>query len=162
MIADTMKLLHYFRPSPDRKRVLFGGRARYLRHDPVAGAAHLRRKLVGVFPELAEVKLSHGWWGYVAYLNDGVPNLGESQPESLPGVYHALGCHGSGVVMMSWLGHRTGMLVAGKANSQSAFSGRHLRPFPLYRETPWFLPIVGAYYRFQDWADRRFDSKSRR
>jgi len=160
MIADTKKLLYYFRPSPDRTRVLFGGRARYLRHDPVAGAAHLRRKLIGVFPELHDVKLSHGWWGYVAYLEDGVPNIGESEPETLPGVYHALGCHGSGVVMMSWLGYRTGMLVAGKANSQSTFSGRQLKAFPLYRETPWFLPLVGAYYQFRDWADRTFDRAS--
>jgi hypothetical protein len=22
---------------------------------------------------------------------------------------------------------------------------------PLFRGTPWFLPAVGAYYRFRDW-----------
>lgn len=159
MIADTKRLLYYFRPSPDRKRILFGGRARYLRHDPVAGAGHLRRKLIGVFPELADIRLSHGWWGYVAYLRDGVPNLGESQPDTLPGVYHALGCHGSGVVMMSWIGYRTGMLVAGMANSQSAFSGKKLKSFPAYQGWPWFLPAIGAYYNLRDWAEMRFARK---
>ena len=54
MIADTKRLLYYFRPSPDRKRLLFGGRARYLRHDPIAGALLLRRKLTAGFPQLAE------------------------------------------------------------------------------------------------------------
>ena len=52
MIADTKRLLYYFRPSPDRKRVLFGGRARYLKHDPAAGAAFLRSRLLRVFPQL--------------------------------------------------------------------------------------------------------------
>ena len=76
MIADTKRLLYYFRPSPDRKRLLFGGRARYLRHDPIAGALLLRRKLMAVFPQLAGVQgLSHGWWGYVAYLGGGVPDM---------------------------------------------------------------------------------------
>ena len=157
MIADTKRLLFYFRPSPDRKRVLFGGRARYLRHDPAAGARLLHGRMLSIFPQLAGVRLSHGWWGNVAYLRDGVPHLDESRPEALPGVFHALGCHGSGVVMMSWLGHRTGLLAAGKLNRKSAFSGRPLPAFPAYRGTPWFLPVVGRYYQFRDWMDRRLD-----
>jgi hypothetical protein len=24
-------------------------------------------------------------------------------------------------------------------------------PIPLYRGTPWFLPMVGAYYMVKDW-----------
>jgi hypothetical protein len=74
-------------------------------------------------------------------------------------VYHALGCHGSGVVMMSWLGYRMGLLVSGQANSQSAFSRGRMVPFPLYQEKPWFLPIIGAYYQLRDWTDRRLDDK---
>jgi len=161
MIADTKRLLFYFRPSPDRKRILFGGRARYLNHDAAAGAAFLRSKLVRIFPELSDVRLSHGWYGNVAYLRDGIPHMGESQPEALPGVYHALGCHGSGVVMMSWLGYRTGLMASGKLNSESAFGRRRLPAFPLYREKPWFLPALGKYYQMRDWIDRCLDSAKR-
>jgi glycine/D-amino acid oxidase-like deaminating enzyme len=160
MIADTKRLLFYFRPSPDRRRVLFGGRARYLRHDPEAGARHLHARLLRIFPQLDGVRLSHGWWGNVAYLKDGVPHLGESRPQTLPGVFHALGCHGSGVVMMSWLGHRTGLMAAGRLNSDSAFSGRRLGAFPGYRGTPWFLPLVGRYYQLRDWLERRRDGRA--
>jgi len=161
MIADTKRLLFYFRPSPDRKRILFGGRALYLNHDAAAGAAFLRDRLIKVFPELNRLKLSHGWYGNVAYLRDGIPHLGESQQNQLPGVYHALGCHGSGVVMMSWLGHRTGLLAAGKLNSQSAFGDRALASFPLYRGYPWFLPMMGKYYQTRDWLDRAIDWRSK-
>lgn len=161
MIADTKRLLSYFRPSPDRRRVLFGGRARYIVHDSQAGARLLYRRLLRVFPQLEGIKLSHGWWGNVAYLRDGIPHIGESQPETLPGVYHALGCHGSGVVMMNWLGHRTALEVAGKLNRPSAFSGRRLQAFPAYRGTPWFLPIIGKYYQFRDWLDMQADRGQR-
>ena len=88
--------------------------------------------------------------------------MGESQPDKLPGVYHALGCHGSGVVMMSWLGYQTGLLVSGHANSQSAFSLGEMTPFPLNRNKPWFLPVFGAYYQIRDWVERHFDSISSR
>ena len=151
MIADTKRLLYYFRPSPDRTRILFGGRAHYLAHDPYAGARMLHKGLTTVFPELADIRLSHGWWGYVAYTMDGVPHIGESQK----GVYHAVGCHGSGVVMMSWLGHRLGMRLAGTANSKSIFEDRKLSFFPFYNGQPWFLPIMGKFYQFQDWLDVR-------
>ena len=161
MVADTKRLLSYFRPSPDRKRVLLGGRARYLRHDPVAGARLLHSRLLQVFPQLQGVQLSHCWFGNVSYLRDGIPHIDESRPAEMPGVYHALGCHGSGVVMMSWLGHRTALKAAGKANSESAFSGtaseRRLQTFPAYRGLPWFLPAIGQYYRFRDWLDQKRD-----
>ena len=159
MIADTKRLLSYFRPSPDRKRVLFGGRARYLQHDAIAGAHLLYDRLLRVFPQLDGIRLTHCWYGNVAYLRDGIPHLDESKPVELPGVFHALGCHGSGVVMMSWLGHRTALKAAGRLNSESAFSGRALARFPAYREVPWFLPVVGQYYRFRDWLDVQTDRR---
>lgn len=151
MIADTKRLLYYFRPSPDHTRILFGGRAHYLAHDPYAGARMLHRGLSKIFPDLVDIRLSHGWWGYVAYTMDGVPHVGESQK----GVFHAVGCHGSGVVMMSWLGHRLGMRLAGTANSKSIFEDRKLPFFPFYNGQPWFLPVIGKLYQFQDWLDVR-------
>ena len=159
MIADTKRLLYYFRPSPDRKRVLFGGRARYLRHDERAGARVLHAGLLRVFPQLQGTRITNGWWGNVAYLRDGAPHKGESRPQALPGVFHALGCHGSGVVMMSWLGHRVGLQAAGRLNRESAFAGRPLAAFPAYRGTPWFLPFLGKSYQFRDWLDRRLDRR---
>ena len=117
---------------------------------------HSHRTVLSVAAEplSAGVKLSHGWWGNVAYLRNGVPHVGESRPETLPGVFHALGCHGSGVVMMSWLGHSAGLMVAGGLNRPSAFSGRKLDACLGFRKTPWLLPIVGNYYGFRDWLER--------
>jgi hypothetical protein len=30
-------------------------------------------------------------------------------------------------------------------------------PVPFYRGTPWFLPLVGEYYRYLDRRERRAD-----
>jgi len=51
--------------------------------------------------------------------------------------------------------YRTGLLVSGQTNSQSAFSEGGMTPFPLYHKKPWFLPAVGAYYQLRDWVDRQ-------
>jgi hypothetical protein len=33
------------------------------------------------------------------------------------------------------------------------FFDDHFPPIPLYHGRPWFLPLVGFYYRFRDWID---------
>ena len=37
----------------------------------------LRRDLIGIFPELKNVKVSHSWMGFVAYTFDELPHIGE-------------------------------------------------------------------------------------
>ena len=54
----------------------------------------------------------------------------------------------------------TGLMAAGRLNSDSAFSGRRLGAFPAYRGTPWFLPLVGRYYQLRDWLERRRDGRA--
>ncbi|MEC8146209.1 MAG: hypothetical protein VX073_05885 [Pseudomonadota bacterium] len=48
-------------------------------------------------------------------------------------------------------------MAAGSLIRPSAFSGRRLDVFPCYRKTPWFLPMIGKYYGFRDWLERRLD-----
>jgi hypothetical protein len=47
------------------------------------------------------------------------------------------------------------MRLAGTANSKSIFEDRKLSFFPFYNGQPWFLPIMGKFYQFQDWLDVR-------
>ena len=70
-------------------------------------------------------------------------------------MHYLLGCNGSGVAMMTYLGTQTARKIAGGRNAPiSAFDGRS---FPSTRSTtaiPWFLPVIGAWYRMRDWLDR--------
>lgn len=152
-IADTKRILYYYRTSPDRRRILFGGRASFRDIDAATSARRLHRFMTGVFPELADVTLTHAWFGNVAFAFDWLPHVGRHD-----GVWYACACNGSGVAMLSFLGHALGELILG---NDSALKGLNRIPFPTlptYRGTPWFLPIVGTAYRWQDriaaWTDR--------
>lgn len=151
MIADTKRVLYYYRPSPDGRRVLFGGRASFKSLGAVETAPKLHKFMSGVFPELTDVQITHAWTGNVAFTFDRVPHLGEEEK----GMHYCLGCNGSGVVMMTHLGHRTALKILGKTNRVSAFEHDTMPTSIAYGGNPWFLGMVGNYYQFRDWLDRR-------
>ena len=70
-------------------------------------------------------------------------------------MHYLMACNGSGVAMMCYLGHQTARKIAGGSNAPiNAFDGQE---FPdravLQRQSRWFLPLVGAWYRTRDWWD---------
>ena len=145
MLTDTNRLLVYFRPSPDGRRILFGGRAHYRPADLAAAGGILRRYMVRLFPELSKVKLSHAWFGYIAYTFDRLPHTGV-----VDGMHYALGYCGSGVVMATWLGRKAALRVVGAKEAKSAFAELGHPSFPFYDGRPWFLPLVKAFYHTAD------------
>jgi glycine/D-amino acid oxidase-like deaminating enzyme len=149
MVTDTNRLLVYYRPSPDGRRILFGGRAHYRPTDPAEAGAILRDYMVHLFPELSEVRLSHSWYGFIAYTFDRLPHTG-----IVDGAHYAMGYCGSGVVMSTWLGRKAALRVLGAKEAKSAFADIKHPTRPFYTGTPWFLPLVKAYYYAQDMLDR--------
>ena len=149
--ADTRRVLTYYRLSPDGKRLIFGGRAKFGFTEPTETAPLLYRFMTDRFPQLKGVKISHAWTGNVAFTLDELPHVGK-----LDGLHFALGCNGSGIAMMSYLGRETARKIAGYSNRQIAFEAPEFPTHPLYHGNPWFLPLVGAWFRSADWWDRRF------
>jgi glycine/D-amino acid oxidase-like deaminating enzyme len=146
MYGETRELGFYYRPSPDGRRILFGGRDGTIAGDPVGSTAHLRRNLVELFPELENVRLSHSWFGFVAMHRDMIPRIFTSK-----GITYAAGFCGSGVVWAPWLGHCAARKLLGEEASQpSAFDFRPPAAVPFYRGRPWFLPIAMQIFRMQD------------
>jgi glycine/D-amino acid oxidase-like deaminating enzyme len=149
--ADTRRVLTYYRLSPDGKRMVFGGRAKFGFTDPVETAPMLHRFMTDRFPQLKGTKITHVWTGNVAFTLDEMPHMGK-----LDGLHFALGCNGSGIAMMSYLGRETARKAAGKTNRQIAFDAPDFPTSPFYNGNPWFLPLMGAWFRTADWWDRRF------
>ncbi len=150
MISDTKRVLNYFRPSPDGKRVLWGGRASFRSVSAEQTAPVLHRAMVDCFPELASVKVTHAWTGNVAFTFDGLPHIGVQD-----GLHYAAGCQGSGVAMATWLGHRAALKLAAADNESFALDDLNFPTRPFYRGDPsWFLPLVGGWYRLRDQIDR--------
>jgi glycine/D-amino acid oxidase-like deaminating enzyme len=149
--ADTRRVLTYYRLSPDGKRLIFGGRAKFGFTDPVETAPLLFRFMTDRFPQLKGVKVTHAWTGNVAFAMDELPHMGKRN-----GLHFALACNGSGIAMMSYLGRETARKVLGKSNRRIAFDRDEFPTHLLYNGNPWFLPLVGAWFRTADWWDRRF------
>jgi glycine/D-amino acid oxidase-like deaminating enzyme len=144
---DSKHFLYYFRVTADR-RLLFGGRAGFSR--PAAdttrrAAGILRAGMRTVFPELAEVAIEYAWGGNVAFTRDEMPRAGK-----LEDAYYAGGYCGHGIALATLLGSLIARRIAGEPIEHPLFDDR-FAPIPLYRGTPWFLPLVGAYYTMKDW-----------
>ncbi len=149
MMGETRRLFHYYRPSPDRTRILFGGRDTPWRGREAQATADLARHLVALFPELRGVAISHSWNGNVAFNRDRLPRLFVRD-----GVHYAVGFCGSGVVWARWLGTKAALRILGDADARSAFEGEPPRAVPLYRGRPWFLPLTQAWMGARDRFDR--------
>ena len=145
IISDTRKVVYYYRPSPDRSRILFGGRVSARETDPRVSGPKLRAELASLFPELSQTRISHSWAGFVAYTFDTLAHIGRHE-----GVYYAMGYCGSGVSMASYLGMRIGQQVLGLTEGRTAFDGLPFPTRPLYSGNPWFLGAIVEYYRWRD------------
>ena len=148
VVCDTRRMVYYYRPSPDRRRILFGGRVSLAETDPMRSAPRLRAELVRLFPALAGVRISHSWGGFVAYTFDTLMHTGCDN-----GLYHAMGYCGSGVGMASYLGMRIGRQAAEVRDGATAFDRIAFRTRPLYTGKPWFLaPAIAVNHALDRFA----------
>lgn len=145
VISDTRKVIYYYRLSPDRKRVVFGGRVSAGEVDHRISAQRLRAQMVHLFPQLSEVSISHSWSGTVSYSFDEMAHSGTHD-----GMHYSMCYCGSGVSMASYLGMRMGQKVCGLDEGKTAFDDLPFPSRPLYYGKPWFLPPVVAFYRLRD------------
>jgi glycine/D-amino acid oxidase-like deaminating enzyme len=137
--------------SPDGTRMVFGGRARFTPANPRLCAEVLHGYMTERFPQLKGVRVTHSWTGNTAFTLDALPHMGERD-----GMHYCLGCNGSGVAMMTYLGTQTARKIARVANAPCAFDSPDFPDHPLYNGNPWFLPVIGGYYRMRDRLDRMF------
>ncbi len=150
-LSDTRRVLCYYRMSPDGRRMVFGGRARFTQVDATVSATILHRYMVDRFPQLRGIRITHAWTGNTAFTLDALPHMG-----SRDDLHYCLGCNGSGIAMMTYLGWQTARKIAGAANYACSFDTEEFPDHPLYSGNPWFLPAVGGYYRLRDRLDRLF------
>ena len=147
-ISDTKRVLCYYRMSPDGRRMVFGGRARFTPANPELCARVLHGYMTERFPQLRGARVTHSWTGNTAFTLDALPHMGEEG-----GLHYCLGCNGSGIAMMTYLGTQTARKIARVANARCAFDA-DFPDHPLYTGNPWFLPVVGGWYRMRDRLDR--------
>ena len=141
---DTKNFLYYWHVSADR-RMVFGGRASFLPTSIDKTARILWKGLMEVHPQLADHRIEYAWGGNVGFTFDRMPHVGRTKD----GVTYALGCCGTGVALMTYLGTRVGQWLAGGEAPALTALRFPLVPAP-YEGRAWFLPFVGEVYRLQD------------
>jgi glycine/D-amino acid oxidase-like deaminating enzyme len=137
---------NYFRVAADN-RLLFGGRARFAMSNPRSDAKSghiLRASLAQVFPELAQVQIDYCWGGLVDITADRLPRAGEHE-----GLFYSMGYSGHGVQMSVHMGQVMADVMEGKVDA-NPWRQLDWPAIPGHFGKPWFLPMVGAYYRVLD------------
>ncbi|RWB51563.1 FAD-binding oxidoreductase [Mesorhizobium sp.] len=145
--VTSMNIGNYFRLSPDN-RLIFGGRARFSatsdqRSDAKSGQI-LRASLAAIFPQLARVEIDYCWGGLVDMTKDRFPRAGYHD-----GVWYAMGYSGHGAQLSTQLGMIMADAILGRED-RNPMKGVEWPAIPGYSGKPWFLPMVGLYYKALD------------
>jgi gamma-glutamylputrescine oxidase len=150
MYSDTKRSLWFFRPSTDGRRILFGARPGLAPSRPAQAAVKLHGFLTTVFPALRDVRISHAWTGTIAMTRRHVQHIGHYD-----GVWFAVGCNGSGIVIMPWLGRLAVERLLGHRTTPTVFERLEFGRMPNLAGAPWYVPIAAGAFALGDWMDRR-------
>jgi gamma-glutamylputrescine oxidase len=144
--SDSRFVVNYWRKTPDN-RLLFGGGENYVPWFPKDIRAFVRRNMLKVYPQLADVKISHGWGGTLAITMSRAPFVRNLAPN----VWTSAGYSGQGVVLAPYFGKLLACAVTGNARdvellgrlpTPAFFGGRALR---------WPALVAGlSYYALRD------------
>ena len=144
--VTTRHIGNYFRATPDN-RLLFGGRARFAMSNPRSDekSGHiLKAGIEAHFPQLRGVAIDYCWGGLVDMTADRLPHAGEHE-----GLFYSLGYSGHGVQMSVHMGQVMAEVLDGHA-AANPWQQSNWPAIPGNVGKPWFLPLVGAWYRLQD------------
>ncbi|WP_105385021.1 NAD(P)/FAD-dependent oxidoreductase [Neorhizobium alkalisoli] len=145
--VNSMNIGNYWRLAPDN-RLIFGGRARFSatsdqRSDERSGAV-LRESLRRIFPQLADVEIDYCWGGLVDMTKDRFPRAGYQD-----GAWYAMGYSGHGAQLSTHLGMTIADAILGRPD-HNPLKGLEWPAVPGHFGKPWFLPLVGLYYKILD------------
>lgn len=144
--ADSRFVVNYWRKTPDN-RLLFGGGENYTPWFPKDIAAFVRRNMLKIYPQLADVHITHAWGGTLAITMNRAPFVRQLSPN----VFVSAGYSGQGVVLAPYFGKLLARAVTGNARdiellgrlpAPAFFGGRALR---------WPTVVAGlSYYALRD------------
>jgi gamma-glutamylputrescine oxidase len=124
-VCDNNFFLDYFRLSADH-RVLFGGRASSTGTSPAQLSEEIRKRMVGVFPQIADARIEFAWGGFVDITRNRAPDFGSIDPN----YFYVQGFSGHGVALTGIAGRVVAQAIAGETAAFDLFAKlRHAR-FP--------------------------------
>ena len=145
-VSDMNWVLDYFRLSADH-RLLFGGRVNYSGLSSFDAPSATRARMLGVFPQLSDVRIDYAWGGDVDITLNRAPHFGRLAPN----VYFLQGFSGHGIALTGVAGKLVAEAIAGTAERFDVFARIPHTDFPggaaLRRPA---LVLAMLYYRIKD------------
>lgn len=144
-VADTKFVVNYWRLSDDN-RLLFGGGESYGYRFPDIWKT-VRKPLLQVYPDLADLKIDYAWGGTLAITLNRMPCF--ARPAA--GVYSASGYSGHGVAMASLAGKLMAQAVSGTAEKFDLMASLPQPRFPGGGGLRWPLLVLAmTWYSMRD------------
>jgi gamma-glutamylputrescine oxidase len=145
-VADSRFVVNYFRLSADH-RLLFGGGETYGWRFPADIAALVRPRMLGVFPQLADVPVDFAWGGTLAITVNRMPAF----QRLAPNVLSASGYSGHGVAMATLAGKLMAEAVQGTASRFDLLAALPQPAFPGGAALRWPLLVLAmSWYALRD------------
>jgi gamma-glutamylputrescine oxidase len=144
--SDTNFVLDYFRLSADH-RLLFGSGDSYSAATPRKLVGKMRRQMLLVFPQLADLKVEYAWGGFVDVTMNRAPDFGRIGGN----IYYLQGFSGHGLALTGMAGKLVAEAIAGQAERFDLFARIKHLPFPggAHMRTP-ALVLGMLYFRLRD------------
>jgi glycine/D-amino acid oxidase-like deaminating enzyme len=148
-VSDTRRVLRYFRTDRDG-RLVVGGKGTASPPRRASQFALQHETLRRLYPELADVPVTHRWGGQVAILPGRLP----SAHQPAPGLWATIGCNGKGVAWCLALGPRMAEAIAGADPGALPIPVTAVAPIPFHGLRRLYTGAAGAWLRLRDRLDR--------
>jgi glycine/D-amino acid oxidase-like deaminating enzyme len=142
--SETRRMMRWFRRIDDR--LLFGGRGAFGKTDSASAFTALETAMKGIFPQLAEVAVTHRWSGLVAMTMDSLPQIGLANARTA----FSVGYNGTGIAMASLLGRHALELVIGEKPDLGLMRRDRPQAIPFYFMREPAVRTVAGWYQFLD------------
>jgi len=123
--ADSRFVVYYWRLSAD-KRMIFGGGETYGRHFPTDIKGFVRKHLLKLYPQLADVQIDYGWGGTLAVTVKRLPFMRRLRS----GLYTSGGYSGQGVGTATMAGKLLAEAICGEQDRFDVFARLPAPAFP--------------------------------
>ncbi len=124
-MSDSLFVINYWKLSQDW-RLLFGGGESYSRRFPADIQGLVRKCMLGVYPELEDVKIDYAWGGTLAITMSRMPHFGRLSGN----VFYAHGYSGHGITIASLAGKLLAEAISGTAERFDVMASVPTSTFP--------------------------------
>lgn len=147
-VCDNNFVLDYFRFSADH-RLLFGGRVSYTTLTPSNLQGIMQKRMVEVFPQLANIPIEFVWGGFVDISMNRALDFGRL-PQS-PNIFYLQGFSGHGVNTTAISGKLVAEAVSGQAERFDVLAKLQHHAFPGGKSLRMPMLTLGmSWYRLRD------------